>query len=181
MCLRDDLRVIDIEIRLRDIADGDDAFEGVPLRDHRKGDDIALVHHGPCLLEGHVFIDTRGLAVLDVGNLGFYGGDQTWLRHLEVIENEGGLTGRLAGATRDILAAAGDFIFQICVCDRSAYGVGIRVTMARDQHLALRVMWDQCFIFRHVFSSQIKPFLLVIRYHKCDGNSMQVPEKGHGT
>ena len=181
MCLRDDLRVIDIEIGLRDIADGDDAFEGVPLRNDRKGDDIALVHHGPGLLEGHIFIYTRGLAVLDIGDLGLYGRDQARFRHLEVIENEGGLTGRLTGAAWDIVAAAGDFIFQVCVCDRSADRVGIRVTMARDQHLTLRVMWDQCFIFRHVFSSQIKPVLLVIRYHKCCSNSMQVLEKGHGT
>ena len=180
MCLRDNLRVIDIEIGLRDIADGDDAFKGVPFRDDWKGDDIALVHDGPCLLEGHVFIYPGCLTVLDIGDLGLYGGDQPWFRNLEVIEDEGGLTGWLAGAARDVLTAAGDFIFQVCVCDRSADGVGIRVSMARDQHLTLRVVWDQCFIFRHVFSSQIKLSFLIIRYHKCGGNSMQVLEKGHG-
>lgn len=144
MRLRDDLRVVDIHIGFRDVADRDHALEHAMVGHGRERHDIALIHHGPCLLQRHVFVDARCLPVLDIGNLGPHGRDELRLLRLEIFQYELRLTVRLTGATGDVALRACDDIFKPRVGDCRTDGIGIRVAVSRHQHISFRVVRDFC-------------------------------------
>ena len=151
-----------------DILDRNDAFQLVIRVGHRQSVDLLVPHDLPRLPQTGGAGDPRDLTVIHVPDLGVYIGTHPGRRDPKLFQDELGLLIHLSGSARLADQIAG-LVFQLCIGDRRADGVGIRIPMSDDHYLV------GC--FGHKFSPFIwvLPFIIRIIFSRCAPALQQAP------
>ena len=117
-----------------DILDRNDALQFVVLAGHGKGVDLLIAHDLPRLAQAGRAGDARHLTVVHVPDLRVDIGAHPGRRDPELFEHEFGFLIHLA-RTPGLADQITGLIFQLCIGNGRADGVGVRVAMPDDHDL----------------------------------------------
>ena len=134
LALGQDAGVEHVHVGGGNVLDRDHALQLVVRAGDRQGVDLLVAHDLPCFAQAGGAGDAGHLAVVHIADLGVHVRAHARGLDPELFEHEFGLLVHLAGAAGLADQITG-LVFQLCIGNGRADGIGIRVAVADHDHL----------------------------------------------